>query len=102
MMCMVCPLPWMDDGGIVPELRPNIKKIFRDFVWVWVYFGCVNTRQVIRLLKDDGWEIVGQTGSHAHYKHATKVGKVTVPMHGGGKDLKLGTLNSILKQAGLK
>ena len=40
-------------------------------------------------------------GSHRQFKHATKPGRVTVP----GKpsdDLAPGTLNSILKQAGLK
>jgi len=39
-------------------------------------------------------------GSHFQLKHPEKQGKITIPMHGG--DLKPGTLNSILKQAGLK
>ncbi|WP_295713569.1 type II toxin-antitoxin system HicA family toxin [uncultured Mitsuokella sp.] len=33
-------------------------------------------------------------------KHPTKPGRPTIPMH--NKDLKPGTYNSILKQAGLK
>lgn len=39
-------------------------------------------------------------GSHLQLEHSSKKGKVTVPIHGG--DIPIGTLNSILKQAGLK
>jgi hypothetical protein len=39
-------------------------------------------------------------GSHNHYKHPTKTGKVTIPKHGGDLDQK--TVKSILEQAGLK
>jgi predicted RNA binding protein YcfA (HicA-like mRNA interferase family) len=56
---------------------------------------------VVRLLIDDGWFLVCTRGSHRQFKHARKRGRVTVP----GKvsdDLAPGTLNSILKQAGLK
>jgi predicted RNA binding protein YcfA (HicA-like mRNA interferase family) len=58
-------------------------------------------REIIRRLEDDGWFLVGTRGSHRPYKHASKRGRVTV----AGKlsdDLAPGTLNSILKQAGLK
>ena len=53
------------------------------------------------MLRDDGWNLVATKGSHRQFKHASKRGRVTVP----GKpsdDLAPGTLNSILKQAGLK
>lgn len=53
-----------------------------------------------RLLKADGWELKDVRGSHFHYTHSTKPGKVTVPNHKG--DIPKGTANSILKQAGLK
>ena len=39
-------------------------------------------------------------GSHAQYRHPTKLGLVTVPMHPG--DLPIGTLKSIEKAAGIK
>jgi len=39
-------------------------------------------------------------GSHLQLEHPVKKGKVTVPVHGG--DIPKGTLNAILKQAGLK
>lgn len=58
-------------------------------------------RDAIRLLKDDGWHLVAQKGSHRQYKHPTKLGRVTVAGN-MNDDLAPGTLNSILKQAGLK
>jgi predicted RNA binding protein YcfA (HicA-like mRNA interferase family) len=57
--------------------------------------------EVLRMLKDDGWVLVGTRGSHRQFKHPTKVSRVTV----AGKpsdDLAPGTLNSILKQPDLK
>jgi predicted RNA binding protein YcfA (HicA-like mRNA interferase family) len=61
----------------------------------------MKVRDVIRLLEADGWYLVRTRGSHHQYKHATKPGLVTLPGT-GGDDLAPGTLNSILKQAGLK
>jgi predicted RNA binding protein YcfA (HicA-like mRNA interferase family) len=58
-------------------------------------------QEVIRLLTNDGWFEVAQKGSHKQFKHSKKPGKVTVPIH-KGKEIPPGTLNSILKQAGLK
>ena len=61
----------------------------------------MKVRELLRLLHDDGWLLVATRGSHRQYKHATKPGRVTVP----GKpsdELAPGTLNSILKQSGLR
>ena len=61
----------------------------------------MKVREVIGLIQADGWFLVATRGSHRQYRHPTKVGRVTV----AGKpsdDLAPGTLNSILKQAGLK
>jgi len=61
----------------------------------------VKIREVIKMLEDDGWRIVRQRGSHRQFKHASKPGLVTVA--GTPSDeLAPGTLNSVLKQAGLK
>ena len=60
----------------------------------------MNVREILRILKDDGWEETSQRGSHIQLEHKTKKGKVTVPNHSG--DIGKGTMNSILKQAGLK
>jgi len=61
----------------------------------------MKVRAVLRILQNDGWFEVSRRGSHRQLKHPTKTGRVTV----SGKlsdDLAAGTLNSILKQAGLK
>jgi predicted RNA binding protein YcfA (HicA-like mRNA interferase family) len=57
-------------------------------------------RELEKMVLDDGWYFVKQVGSHKHYKHSSKQGKVTIPVHKGDLDIK--TANSILKQAGLK
>jgi predicted RNA binding protein YcfA (HicA-like mRNA interferase family) len=57
--------------------------------------------EILRMLQADGWFLVGTRGSHRQYKHPTKLGRVTV----AGKpsdDVAPGTLNSIMKQSGLK
>ncbi|MBA2563255.1 MAG: type II toxin-antitoxin system HicA family toxin [Chitinophagaceae bacterium] len=58
-------------------------------------------KEIIKIIEKDGWFQVAQVGSHKQYKHANKKGKVTIPFH-QGKDIPIGTLKSILKQAGLK
>lgn len=55
---------------------------------------------LIKMIEADGWYLVRITGSHHHFKHPTKRGLVTVPHP--KKDVPPKTLNSILKQAGLK
>lgn len=59
-----------------------------------------SSRDVIRALKQDGWVYVGQTGSHMHFKHDRKTGKITVPHP--VKDLPIGTLKSIEKASGVR
>lgn len=55
----------------------------------------------LRMLLDDGWRLVATKGSHRQFKHDSKPGRVTAPGK-ASDDLALGTLNSILKQSGLK
>jgi predicted RNA binding protein YcfA (HicA-like mRNA interferase family) len=57
--------------------------------------------ELLSLIEKDGWFIVRQRGSHRQFHHPDKTGTVTV----AGKpsiDVPRGTLNSALKQAGLK
>ncbi|MGD0271354.1 MAG: type II toxin-antitoxin system HicA family toxin [Candidatus Sulfotelmatobacter sp.] len=61
----------------------------------------MKVRDVIKELERDGWRLDRMRGSHRQYKHSTKPGLVTVPGK-AGDDLGIGTLNSVLKQAGLK
>ena len=61
----------------------------------------MKVRELIRLLEEDRWYLARTKGSHRQFKHPEKSGTVTV----AGKasiDIPRGTLNSILKQAGLK
>jgi predicted RNA binding protein YcfA (HicA-like mRNA interferase family) len=61
----------------------------------------MKVKEIIRLLESEGWFLVATRGSHRQYKHPVRPGRVTV----AGKpsdDLAPGTLNSILKQSGLK
>ncbi len=59
----------------------------------------MRAREIEKIIMSDGWYFVKQVGSHRHYKHPSKPGKVTIPIHSG--DLDKRTTNSILKQAGL-
>lgn len=61
----------------------------------------VKVRDILKQLEQDGWFLARTRGSHRQYKHPTKPGLVTIPGK-LGDDLAPGTLNSILKQAGLK
>jgi len=61
----------------------------------------MKVKDVIKLLENAGWRLVRTKGSHRQFGHGSKRGTVTV----SGKesiDVPPGTLNSILKQAGLK
>jgi predicted RNA binding protein YcfA (HicA-like mRNA interferase family) len=61
----------------------------------------MKVRDIIRVIEQDGWYLVRTRGSHRQYKHLIKSGLVTIPGK-PGSDLAPKTLNSILKQAGLK
>ena len=58
-------------------------------------------RDIVVMLEEDGWVLARTRGSHRQYKHPHKSGLVTLAGK-PGDDLAPGTLNSVLKQAGLK
>ena len=58
-------------------------------------------KELERLIKKDGWYLQSIVGSHHHYIHDVKKGKVTIPFH-GSKEMPKFVVNSVLKQAGLK
>jgi len=60
----------------------------------------MDSRSVIKAIEADGWVEVAQRGSHKHFTHPVKSGKVTVPHP--KRDLPLGMLRSIEKQAQIK
>jgi predicted RNA binding protein YcfA (HicA-like mRNA interferase family) len=61
----------------------------------------VKVRDLIALIEADGWQEVRTRGSHRQFRHANKPGTVTVAGK-PGVDVPPGTLNSVLKQAGLR
>lgn len=61
----------------------------------------MKVKELITILKKDGWYQARQRGSHRQFRHPVKSGTVTV----SGKpnvDMPPGTLNNALKQDGLK
>lgn len=57
-------------------------------------------QQMVKHLKINGFEKVGQSGSHVKMRNLETGRTVIVPYH--SKDLKKGMEQAILKQAGLK
>jgi predicted RNA binding protein YcfA (HicA-like mRNA interferase family) len=59
----------------------------------------MDSRTIIKLLGEDGWILVHVKGSHHHFKHPVKKGRVTVKHP--AKDFPMGTLKSMERQSGL-
>ncbi len=60
----------------------------------------IRPRDMEKLILKDGWVFKSQEGSHRHYVHPYKPGKVTIPFH--SKELGIVVEKSIRKQAGLE
>ncbi len=58
-------------------------------------------REILKLLRDDGWLLKRTKGSHHQFGHPRKGGLVTVSVHSMNDDLSPRIKKSILKQAGL-
>ena len=57
-----------------------------------------SSKEIIKILLEDGWyEYSSATGSHHSFKHYVKKGRVVVPHP--KKDLTIGTVKNIAKQA---
>jgi len=57
--------------------------------------------ELLKLIEQDGWRFVRQSGSHKIFKHDVKPGILSIPDHGGSRDLKKGTELSIRRKAGI-
>jgi predicted RNA binding protein YcfA (HicA-like mRNA interferase family) len=60
----------------------------------------VSGKRLCKVLEEHGWELKRINGSHHVYAHPDRPEIVTVPVH-GNRDLRVGTLHAILKEAGL-
>ena len=69
--------------------------------YLWPDILHMTIRELLKLLAEDGWYLVRTRGSHRQFKHPTKSGLVTVAGK-ASEEIAPGTLNSVLKQAGLK
>ena len=58
-----------------------------------------SSREVLKILKADGWYEVNCVGDHHQFKHPVKPGRVTVTHP--RKDIPRETLKSISQQAGV-
>ncbi len=59
-----------------------------------------SSMELIKILQNDGWYLVKTTGSHHHFKHPLKKGKVTIPHP--KKDIPYKTVKNIFLQAEIK
>jgi predicted RNA binding protein YcfA (HicA-like mRNA interferase family) len=58
----------------------------------------VSGAQLVAVLERLGWRVLRQRGSHVRLRHPDRSVFLVVPLH---RELKKGTLNGILKDAGL-
>ncbi len=66
------------------------------------YDTVMKSRELVKVLKQNGWTLIRVKGSHHIFKHQSLPNLVVVPIHGENADVPTGTLNDILKKAGLK
>ena len=65
-----------------------------------VYNKSMDSKEIIKRLEGDGWQLVHVKGSHHKFKHPDICNPVTVPHP--RKDLPIGTVKNIFRQAGWK
>ena len=59
-------------------------------------------REILKMLKDDGWVLLRQKGSHMQFAHPSKKGVVTISYHSSNDDIHPKMAVSIFRQAGWK
>jgi predicted RNA binding protein YcfA (HicA-like mRNA interferase family) len=83
-----------------PLERGIQPRVLLTGILLVVIITTVNSKQLVKLLEDDGWTLRGVRGSHHIYTHPSKPGHLSVPHP--KNDLGIGLVNKLLKQAGLK
>ena len=83
------------------------RRVNSTVIWLLIlirlayHVGNVKVREVLKLLRNDGWSLVTTGGSHRQLKHPTKPGRVTVSGH-PSDDIPPKTRKSILTKSGLR
>lgn len=57
--------------------------------------------ELYRMLTQDGWYVVSQSGSHVKMRHPTKSGVIIFPNH-GNSEVGKGLERKLVKQAGIR
>ena len=70
MVCIEC--------GLSKIIREEPRQIIVRF-GTETRASSMHSREVIRLLEQEGWQEVNHVGSHKQFKHPTKAGRVTGP-----------------------
>ena len=86
------------------EISDNVHAIVIR-LWLTKHDSCVlihtmDSRKIIKILKQNGWYEITKVGSHSQLRHPERKGRVTVPHP--KKDIPIGTLKSIERQSGIK
>ncbi len=91
-----------DSNLIYQELRPDPLVCPQNLhqISVVCIVHNVNSKELIRRLEGEGWVLRGVKGSHHIYTHPTQSGHISVPHP--KRDLGVGLVHKLLKQAGLK
>jgi predicted RNA binding protein YcfA (HicA-like mRNA interferase family) len=85
--------------SLLNDLLSELPKILTFFAQC-VSLHIVDSRSIIKILKQNGWHQVATSGSHTQFRHPKIKGRVTVPHP--KKDIPIGTLKSIERQSGIK
>ena len=99
---LISPAPVRHAGGSILRHRSLVqsRRACLENRLAFIFYR-MKVRDVLRVLADDAWYLARTRGSHQQFKHATKPGLVTVAGH-PSDEMAPGTLNSILRQVGLK
>jgi len=65
-----------------------------------IYNLGMNSKELIKALEKGGWLLRSSKGSHHVFNHPHKAGHITIPHP--KKDLGIGLVQKLLKQAGMK
>jgi predicted RNA binding protein YcfA (HicA-like mRNA interferase family) len=97
-ICRFILIPFLLSSALL-SITGQFKATTHLIIFGWcVLIHTMNSREVIKRLKKEGWVLHHTKGDHHQFKHPSIPGKVTVPHP--KKDLPIGTIKSIYKQAG--
>ena len=82
------------------SLHIHLLVIYVYGVYYYVYNTQMNSKELFKLLERDGWIMRNSKDSHHVFNHPVKTGHITVPHP--KKDLGVGLVHKLLKQAGIK